>query len=155
MIEARTASSMSSGRTSTAGGGRRPMRWSAAKTSTMTPRRLSQGAADGRLAGGEGLEPLLQAPDAVLGAAHPLGGFDQGRIELGPVRLDGFDLGFEAPARLGIGGDRLFQDLEVLLPPRLLLGRFALRGKAPRAQASAAGLQRGPGKRQPSMRQGQ
>ena len=83
--------------------------------------------------------------DAVLGAAHPLGGLDQGRIELGPVRLDGFDLGFEAPARLGIGRDRLFQDLQILLPPRLLLGRFALRRKARTAQAPAAGLRRGPG----------
>ncbi len=40
-MAARTAESMSSGCTSTAGGGLRPMRWSAASTSAINPRRAS------------------------------------------------------------------------------------------------------------------
>ena len=120
-IEARTASSMSSGRTSTAGGGRRPMRCRAARTSTITPRRASSERRMRRFASGQRAETLLDSPDAVFGRTHPFGGLDQGGVQPGPIGRNLGDLGLEPPARFGARGDRLLDGLEVSLAPGLLL----------------------------------
>ena len=76
-IAVRSDCSASSGRTSSAGGVRRPARCSAASTSTISERREFERAADLLLAGIERAQPRLGVADPGLDAAHLGGDVDQ------------------------------------------------------------------------------
>ena len=102
----RKAASMSSGWTRIAGGGRRPIRCSAARTSPMTPRRAVERAPERALARRQGVKPLLDGPDALFGRTGARRRLDQLGLQLRRVAFHLVDLGFETTARFGAGGQR-------------------------------------------------
>ena len=84
----RTDCSASSGLTISAGGGRWPMRCSAASTSPITARRPSSDLRMLRSLSSSGLSRASVAGDLGFDAAHAAGGVDQVLVELAPVGAD-------------------------------------------------------------------
>ena len=101
-IAVRTETSASSGLTIRAGGGWRPIRWSAASTSAITARRLRKRAADGVLVAAAGPQAAFRRPRPVPRPRAPCGGADQELIELAPVLADRVELGLELRLDLGL-----------------------------------------------------
>ena len=97
----RSDCSASSGRTSKAGGVRRPARCSAASTSTTSERRELSEAADLLLARIERAQPPFGVADAGFDAAHLRGDIDQLLVELAAVLADRGDIGLELRLRFG------------------------------------------------------
>ena len=99
VIAVRTACSASSGRTISAGGGCRPMRCSAARISTIVPRRSSSDFWNSCSLLVERLKARLRRVDIGLDVADARGGVDELLIERAPVGAHGLDLDLE----LGLG----------------------------------------------------
>jgi hypothetical protein len=120
-IEARTASRISSGRTSTAGGGRRPMRWRAASTSPISPRRLSseRRIAVSLVCNKERRCSIPAMRPSALCVRE--GGIEQSLVELGAIGANSGDLGFEPGSDVGTAGEPLLDRLEFGFAGALLL----------------------------------
>ena len=141
-MAARSDSSASSGRTSMAGGGRRPMRWSAARISPITSRRLSSDLRIEASVVGELRQPALGGRDPAFGGANARGAVDQRLIELAAVLAQRRDLVLQlllaVERLLLLGADRL--ELLIVLADVLeagLLASATSRGR-PHANAEAA-----------------
>ena len=111
----RSDCSASSGRTSSAGGVRRPARCSAASTSTISARRESSEARTccSRLSSGRSRG--LGLADAGLDAAHLGGDVDQLLVELGAVLSDRRDIGLQFLLQFGRLALLLARGLQFLL----------------------------------------
>ena len=100
MIAVRTACSASSGRTTSAGGGCRPIRCRAARTSTMTARRCCSDVWNNLLPFVERLEPRLRRIDARLDVADVSGTVDELLIERRAIGVDRLDFALEFDLRV-------------------------------------------------------
>jgi hypothetical protein len=111
----RSDCSASSGRTSSAGGVRRPARCSAASTSITSARRESSEARISRSRPSSGCSPRLGIGDPGLDAAHLAGNVDQLLVELAAVLADRGDVGLQLLLQLGRLALLLARGLELLL----------------------------------------
>ena len=102
-IAVRSDCNASSGRTSSAGGVRRPARCRAASTSTISVRREASEDANRLLAPIERAQPRFGVADAGLGRAHLARDIDQLRVELAAVLADRGYLGLQLRLRVGGG----------------------------------------------------
>ena len=143
----RTDCSASSGLAISAGGGRWPMRCSAASTSPITARRPSSDLRMLALVVVERLEPRFGRRDLRFDVADAAGGVDQVLVELAAVGADLLDLALER----GLGLDRLAlriaRGLEVLVALLERVELFGLVGLPACARLNRALLRRAPRRR--------